>query len=87
MNSAADSQRRGLERPSAGALLLGLIPFVAMCFTVPLWDRVSPRVLGLPFNLAWLLAWMFASSGCLWLAYRLEQRRATSIASPVVPLR
>jgi hypothetical protein len=83
MNSAADSESGGLARPSAGTFLLGLIPFVAMGFSVPLWDRVTPKVLGLPFNLAWLLAWIVASSGCLWMAYRVEQRRGKSSASPV----
>jgi len=78
MNSAAESESDGFQRPSAGALLLGLIPFVAICFSVTLWDRIAPRVFGLPFNLAWLLAWIFASSGCLWLAYRLEQRQTAS---------
>ena len=61
-----------MKRPSFGALLLGLIPFLAMCFSVPLWDRVDPMVLGLPFNLFWLLAWIGLTSLCLWAAYRLE---------------
>ena len=46
-----------------------------MCFTVPLWDRVEPMVFGIPFNLAWLLGWIFASSLCLAIAYRIETRR------------
>jgi hypothetical protein len=35
-----------VKRPSLGALLLGLIPFVAVCFSVSLWDRIEPMVLG-----------------------------------------
>jgi hypothetical protein len=57
------------------ALLLGLIPFVAMCFSVSLWDRVEPRVLGIPFNLAWLVCWIVLSTGCLAVAYRIDVTR------------
>jgi hypothetical protein len=67
-----------VRKPSPGALLLALIPFVAMCFSVALWDRIEPMVLGLPFNLFWLIAWIVLSSGCMWLAYRLECARATA---------
>jgi hypothetical protein len=61
-----------VRRPSYGALLLGLIPFAAMCFTVPLWDRVHPMVLGLPFNFFWLLSWIVLTPVCLRAAYLLE---------------
>jgi hypothetical protein len=64
-----------VERPSAIALLLGLIPFVAVCFSVALWDRIDPMILGIPFNLAWLILWTGLSSLCLWAAYRVEARR------------
>jgi membrane protease YdiL (CAAX protease family) len=59
----------------AGTLVLACIPFVAMCFTVPLWDRIDPMVLGLPFNLFWLIAWILLSSLCLAIAYRRERAR------------
>ena len=61
-----------MKTPSYGALVLGSIPFVAMCFTVPLWDRTQPLVLGLPFNLFWLILWILLTPCCLWGAYRLE---------------
>jgi hypothetical protein len=64
-----------VKRPSPGALLLGLIPFLAMCFSVSLWDRVDPMILGVPFNLFWLLAWIPLTSACMWAAYRLEAPR------------
>ena len=34
------------RRPGWPALLLGLIPFVALCFTVSLWDHIYPMVGG-----------------------------------------
>jgi Protein of unknown function (DUF3311) len=64
-----------LKKPSLAAVVLALIPFGAMCFSVALWDRVEPMVLGLPFNLFWLICWIVLSSLCMWLAYRIEARR------------
>jgi hypothetical protein len=64
-----------MQRPSAGAIAFGVIPFLGMCFSVPLWDRVYPLVFGLPFNLFWLVAWIVLSSGCLAMANRIEERR------------
>jgi hypothetical protein len=63
-----------VKKPSLAALVLAFIPFVAMCFTVALWDRVDPLIFGLPFNLAWLLCWIVLSSVCLRFAYRIETR-------------
>jgi hypothetical protein len=45
-----------------------------MCFSVPFWDRVYPLLLGLPFNLFWLIAWVPLTSLCLWVAYHVEKR-------------
>jgi hypothetical protein len=61
-----------VKKPSVGALLLGLIPFIAMCFSVSLWDRIDPIILGLPFSLFWLIAWIVFSTLCMWAAYRVE---------------
>jgi hypothetical protein len=63
-----------VKKPTIGALALGAIPFVAMCFSVALWDRVQPMVLGLPFNLFWLIFWIALTSCCMWGAYRFESR-------------
>ncbi len=63
-----------MRAPPIGALALGAIPFVAMCFTVSLWDRIQPLVLALPFNLSWLILWILLTPCCLWGAYRLESK-------------
>ena len=63
-----------MKRARTGALLLGLVPFAAMCFSVTLWDRVEPTILGIPFNLAWLMGWIVLSTLCLWGASRLERK-------------
>jgi hypothetical protein len=64
----------GMPRPSLGSVLLGLIPFAAMCLSVSAWDRVTPFVFGLPFNLFWLIAWLLITPFFLWAAYRRETR-------------
>jgi hypothetical protein len=69
-----------VKRPSLGALLIASIPFIAICFSVPAWDRVHPVIFGLPFNLFWLLSWTVLTPICMWLAYRVETSR-TSRAS------
>ncbi len=63
-----------MRRVSVGALVFGFIPFAGMCFSVPLWDRIYPTVMGLPFNLCWLVAWIVLSSACMGMAYRCEER-------------
>ncbi len=65
-----------MRKPSIGAILFGLIPFAAVCFSVSLWDRVYPIVLGLPFNFFWLISWLLLTPLCMWGAYRLEASRA-----------
>ena len=62
--------------PSIGALALGTIPYLAMCFSVALWDRIEPMILGLPFNLFWLILWILLTPCCLWGAYRLDGKTA-----------
>lgn len=64
-----------MRRPSFAAILLGFIPFVATCFSVSLWDRIHPVILGLPFNLFWLILWLFLTPLCLLAAYRLDADR------------
>jgi hypothetical protein len=63
-----------MRKPSLLSIAIGLIPFLGMCFSVPWWDRVSPMILGLPFNLFWLILWIVISSGCMALANRVEER-------------
>jgi hypothetical protein len=69
-----------VRRSSLGAVLAGLLPFVAMCFSVSLWDRIDPLVLGLPFNQFWLIAWILLTPACMAIAYWLEVRSRESAA-------
>lgn len=70
--------RRPIRKPTLGAILLGSIPFLAICFSVPLWDRIHPMILGLPFNLFWLILWIPLTTICMWAAYQ-QERKAESI--------
>jgi hypothetical protein len=64
-----------VKRPSLAAICLGLIPYAGLCFSIAWWDRATPVVLGLPFNLFWLLAWLLFIPVLMSLAYWLEKRR------------
>ncbi len=55
-------------------LLLPAIPFAALSIAVPLVNRVEPRILGLPFVLAWISAWVALTPAFLWVLGRLEKR-------------
>ena len=71
-----------VKKPSPGALLIALIPFAAMCLSVALWDRVDPMILGIPFNLFWLICWVVLSPVCMRAAYRAEARRDKKNGGP-----
>ena len=52
--------------------IVSFVPIAGSCLSVAWWDRVAPRILGLPFNFVWLMVWMGLTSLCLGLAYRLR---------------
>ncbi|HEY1975908.1 MAG TPA: DUF3311 domain-containing protein [Candidatus Baltobacteraceae bacterium] len=54
--------------------VLAAIPIAALTVAVPLVNRVDPRILGLPFVLFWILAWVFLTPVFLWTIGRLERR-------------
>lgn len=70
-----------LKRPSLRAIVVALIPFFAMCFSVSAWDRVYPMVFGLPFNFFWLLSWIVLTTVCMGIVYRIESLRTGKAAN------
>jgi hypothetical protein len=62
-----------VKRPSVGSVVLGLIPFCAVCFSVSLWDRIHPIIFGLPFNFFWLILWLLLTPICMLTIYLLEK--------------
>lgn len=55
-------------------VLLAAIPIAALSFAVPLVNRVDPRVLGMPFVLFWIAAWVMLTPAFLWTIGRIEKR-------------
>ncbi len=72
------AQGGSVRKPSLSAVLVGIIPYVAMCFSVSLWDRVTPLVLGLPFNLFWLALWILLTPLCMAGASRFDGREESA---------
>jgi hypothetical protein len=67
--------RPDVRKPSPWSIFLASIPFCGMCFSVALWDRLEPHVLGLPFNLFWIVAWNALTPVLMALVFRIEKRR------------
>lgn len=55
-------------------MLLAAIPFAALSIAVPLVNRIEPRIFGLPFVLAWIVAWVLLTPAFLWGVGRIERR-------------
>jgi len=71
-----------MNRSAVLSLLLAFVPFLAICLMVPLWDRVYPLVFGIPFNLAWLIAWIPLTSLCMSGVYQLRKHSDKARNSP-----
>ncbi|GAG17020.1 unnamed protein product, partial [marine sediment metagenome] len=54
-----------MKKGTKYALILGAIPFVTLVFALPLVNRIHPVVLGLPFLLFWILAWVILTPAIL----------------------
>jgi cation transporter-like permease len=52
--------------------LLSLVPFLGLLSGAVFANRVEPMVLGLPFLLAWVVAWVFVSVAVMACVYRLD---------------
>lgn len=63
------------KQHSVWALLLALVPAVALVVGLPFVNRLQPVVLGLPFLLAWILGWVLVTPVFLAAAYVLAERK------------
>ncbi len=61
-----------MQRPAR--FLLAAIPFGALSIAVPFVNRVDPRILGLPFLLAWIAFWVLLTPAFIWGIGRMEGR-------------
>ena len=57
------------------ALIPALVPAVALVAGLPFVNRLEPVVLGLPFLLFWILAWVLLTPLFLAVAYVLADRK------------
>ena len=55
--------------------LLGLIPFAMLVFAAPFVNMVEPRILHLPFFLAWIVIWTILTPVVMLIMYRVERRQ------------
>jgi hypothetical protein len=53
---------------------LAVIPPLGMLIGVPFANRVQTLVLGLPFLLFWIVAWVVLAAACMAVVYRLDHR-------------
>ena len=60
--------------PRTIAVVCAAIPALALTLGVALANRLEPRILGLPFVLAWIVAWVLLTPAFMWVAYRSERR-------------
>lgn len=56
--------------------LLALIPMLAILGAPWMANRVEPRVFGLPFLLAWIVAGVLLTSLVMWIIHTLDRRQS-----------
>jgi Protein of unknown function (DUF3311) len=64
---------------------LALLPTIGLLGGIPFANRVEPFVLGLPFFLFWIVAWVVATSaimGIVWALDRDDRARARAEREP-----
>lgn len=54
---------------------LAVTPPLMLTLAIPLVNRTEPRIAGLPFLLAWIVAWILLAPCCYWAIYKMEGRR------------
>ena len=70
--NASEPEPHGTLRWS---LLLALLPVLALTLGIPFANRLEPRVLGLPFLLAWIVAWILLTPPIIAAVHWLDRRR------------
>jgi len=56
---------------------LAVLPFVGILLGTPFVNQVEPLVLGMPFVLAWIVAWLVVGAGLTAIVYALDPANAT----------
>jgi len=53
--------------------LLAAVPVIGMLGGIPFANRTEPYILGMPFLLAWIVAWILLTSVVLAIVYRADE--------------
>lgn len=51
---------------------LAALPFIGILVLVPLANRDTPIILGMPFLLVWMVAWVILTSVCMTIVYLID---------------
>lgn len=62
-------------RVSPASVLLALVPVLALTLGIPFANRLEPRILGLPFLLAWIVGWIILTPVVMAAVHWLDRRR------------
>ena len=49
-----------------------IVPLCAVTVCFPLYNRIEPFVFGFSFNYFWIFSWLFLTSLCLLIAFKLD---------------
>ena len=52
------------------AIVCAIVPVLALTLGVVFANHLEPRILGLPFVLAWIVIWVLLTPAFMWVAYR-----------------
>jgi hypothetical protein len=62
----------GPNRVRLRQIVLAAVPAIALTIATPLANHLEPRILGLPFLLAYIVMWICLTPAFLYAVYRLE---------------
>jgi len=55
------------------AIACAVVPVLALTLGLVFANHLEPRIFGLPFLLAWIVAWVLLTPAFMWVAYRSER--------------
>ena len=55
-------------------LALAALPIAMLSVAVPFVNQLEPRIFGLPFVFAWIIAWVALTPLCIYAIYKMEGR-------------
>ena len=63
------------RRVSLLAVVLALVPVLALTVGIPFANQLEPMILGLPFLLAWIVGWIILTPVFMTVVYRIDRAR------------